>query len=175
MIDHLRTNDALCHWRQTWWGASNNSTFDLRSFRNSPCVLYWKDKVKWVCNDMRDSKLHNFLNFWVNYWSIVFIAVTTSFALRGWFVALERVEIRNVEIKSVSVVQTEHRLISSPTGDRQEPYNYTLEEHTPNTLTTRQMLSSVRVVIFWWQIMLTGYIVFLNNQKFQGQNPIKIN
>lgn len=34
------------------------------------------------------------------------------------------VEIRNVEIKSVSVVQTEHRLF----GWRQEPYNYTQEE-----------------------------------------------
>lgn len=55
----MRTNDDLCLWRQTWRGASNNSTFDLRSFRNSPCMLYWKNKVLWGCNDMRGIKLHN--------------------------------------------------------------------------------------------------------------------
>lgn len=61
-----------------------------------------------------------FFLFWGNYCSIVFIAVTTQFALHGWFVALERVEIRNVEIKSVLVVQTEHRLFSGITGDNCE-------------------------------------------------------
>lgn len=122
MIDHLRTNDVLCHWRQIWWDASNKTTFDLRTFRNSLCVLYWKNKLKWVGNDMRGSKLHFFFFFlfWGNYCSIVFIAVTTQFALHGWFVALERVEIRNVEIKSVLVVQTEHRLFSGITGDNCE-------------------------------------------------------
>ncbi len=73
-----------------------------------------------------------FFFFWggVNYWLIVFISVTTQFALHGWFVALGRVEIRNVEIKSVSVVQTEHRRFSGPTGDRQEPYNNTRGTHS---------------------------------------------
>lgn len=175
MIDHLRTIDVLCHWRQIWWDASNKTTFDLRTFRNSLCVLYWKNKLIWVGNDMRGSKLHFFfLSFLGELLFDCFYCSDNTICL-AWMICSvgkggNKKRWDKVSISCSDRTQAVFRHHWRQLRKTQESYNYTPEEASfvaaLNTLATRHKLSSVHVVIFWWQIMLTGYI---NNKKLKGR------